>query len=137
MNLEITMIQFSVTSVTSEITPDALILTLNNTKNWRKIHCPGTFQTVQWKYLSTLSNKGLKISFLEAPLKLYLNHCQKRFTRKLQKSLKHFMKCQLFDQLFDQYKSHLFDQSENSVSFDYYMPYELNKIKVKQEDLSV
>ena len=33
--------------------------------------------------------------------------------------------------------SQLFDQSENSVSFDYYTPYELNKIKVKQEDLSV
>ena len=47
------------------------------------------------------------------------------------------MKCQLFNQLFDQSKSHLFDQSENSVSCDYYMSYELNKIKVKQEDLSV
>ena len=48
------------------------------------------------------------------------------------------MKCQLFNQLFDQSKSHLFDQSEKSVSGDYSsMPYELNKIKVKQEDLSV
>ena len=31
----------------------------------------------------------------------------------------------------------LFDQSENSVSCDYYTPYKLNRIKVKQEDLSV
>ena len=33
--------------------------------------------------------------------------------------------------------SKLLDQSENSVSRDYYTPYELNKIKVKQENLSV
>ena len=32
----------------SGITLDVLILTLNN----KKIHCPGTVQTVQWKYLS-------------------------------------------------------------------------------------
>ena len=34
------------------------------------------------------------------------------------------------------YISQLFDQSENPVRCDYYTPYELNKIKVKQ-DLSV
>ena len=33
--------------------------------------------------------------------------------------------------------SQLFDQSENSVSCDYYTPYELNKVKGKQGDLSV
>ena len=45
---------FSVTYATSGITLDILILTLNNTKSLKKIHCPGTVQTVQWKYLSQL-----------------------------------------------------------------------------------
>ena len=35
------------------------------------------------------------------------------------------------------YLSQLFDQSENSVSCNYCTPYELNKIKVKQEDSPV
>ena len=44
----------SIQYVTNGITLDVLILTLNNTKNLKKIHCPGTVQTVQWKYLSQL-----------------------------------------------------------------------------------
>ena len=48
------MTQFSVIYVTNGITRDVLILTLNNTKNSKKIHCPGTVQTVQWKYFSQL-----------------------------------------------------------------------------------
>ena len=52
--LEVMMIQFSVTYVTSGITLDDFLLRLNNTKNLIKIHCPGTVQTVQWKYFSQL-----------------------------------------------------------------------------------
>ena len=36
----------SIHYVTNGITLDVLILTLNNTKNLKKIHCPGTVQTV-------------------------------------------------------------------------------------------
>ena len=54
MKLEIMIIQFNVIYVTNGITRDVLILMLNNTKNLKKIHSPGTVQTVQWKYLSQL-----------------------------------------------------------------------------------
>ena len=46
MKLEIMVIQFSVTYVTSGMTLNVLILTLSNTKNLKKIHCPSTAQTV-------------------------------------------------------------------------------------------
>ena len=38
--------------VTSGITLDVLILVLNNMKNLKKTHYPGSVHTVQWKYLS-------------------------------------------------------------------------------------
>ena len=46
-------------------------------------YCPNCAKEIP---SSTLSNKGLKLSFLEAFLKLFLNHFQNRLTRKLQKS---------------------------------------------------
>ena len=87
MKLGIIMTQFSVIYVTNGITRDVLIWTLNNTKNLKKIHCPGTVQTVQWEYLSQLYLiKAYKLFFLEGLLRLYLYHFQNRLTRKLQKS---------------------------------------------------
>ena len=75
---------------------------------------------------STLSNKGLKTVLFGASSKNSLKSFSKPFDKKTTEKLKTF--CEV---------SQLFDQSENSVSCDYYTPYELNKIKVKQEDLSV
>ena len=80
----------------------ALNISAEQYEKLKKIHSPGTVQTVQWKYLS------------------------QPFDKKTTEKLKTF--CEV---------SQLFDESENSVSCDYYTPYELNKIKVKQEDLSV
>ena len=62
---------------------------------------------------------------MEALPRLYLKF-SKPFDKKSTKKLKTFREV-----------SQLFDQHENSISCDYYSPYELNKIKVKQEDLSV
>ena len=56
--LEIIMIQFSVTYVTSGITLGVLILTLNNTKNVKKI--PTALVLSKLCNFSTLSYKGLK-----------------------------------------------------------------------------
>ena len=68
MKLEIMTTQFSVTYVTSGITLDILILALNNTKNLKNIHHPGTVQTMQWKYLSKhYLNKGLKTVLFGGP----------------------------------------------------------------------
>ena len=120
------MIQFSVTCVTSAITSAVLILTLNNTKNLKKIQCPGTVQTVIKIPFWTLSNKSLKTVLFGGSSKTLPKSFSKSFDKKTTEKLKTF--CEV---------SQLFDQSENSVSCDYYTPYELNKIKVKQEDLSV
>ena len=75
---------------------------------------------------STLSNKGLKTVLFEGSSKTLPKSFSKPFHKKTTEKLKSFRGV-----------SQLFDQSENSVSCDYYTPYELNKIKVKQEDLSV
>ena len=75
---------------------------------------------------STLFNKGLKPVFFGGPSKTLPKSFSEPFDKKTTENLKVFGKV-----------SQLFDQSENSVSCDYYTPYELNKIKVKQEDLSV
>ena len=75
---------------------------------------------------STLFNKGLKPVLFGGPSKTLPKSFSEPFDKKTTENLKVFGKV-----------SQLFDQSENSVSCDYYTPYELNKIKVKQEDLSV
>ena len=75
---------------------------------------------------STLSNKDLKTILFEGPSKTLAKSFSKPFDKKTTEKLKTFREV-----------SQLFDQSENSVSCDYYTPYELNKVKVKQEDLSV
>ena len=75
---------------------------------------------------STLSNKDLKTVLFGGSSKTLPKSFSKSFDEKTTEKLKTFREV-----------SQLFDQSENSVSFDYYTPYELNKIKVKQEDLSV
>ena len=75
---------------------------------------------------STLSNKGLKTVIFGGSSKTLPKSSSKPFDKKTTEKLKTFREV-----------SQLFDQSENSVSCDYYTPYELNKIKVKQEDLSV
>ena len=46
-------------------------------------YCPNCAMEIPF---STLSNKSIKLLFLEAVLKLYLNHFQNRLTRKPQKS---------------------------------------------------
>ena len=75
---------------------------------------------------STLSNKGPKPVLFGGASKTLPKSFSKPFDKKTTEKLKTFHEV-----------SQLFDQSENSVSCDYYTPYELNKIKVKQEDLSV
>ena len=117
------MIQFSVTCVTSAITLDALILTLNNTKNFKKIQCPGTVQSNKNTFLNL---KNLKTVLFGGSSKTLPKSFSKSFDKKTAEKLKTF--CEV---------SQLFGQSENSLSCDYYTPYELNKIKVKQEDSSL
>ena len=73
---------------------------------------------------SRLSNKGLKTVLFGGSSKTLPKSFSKLFDNKTTEKLKTF--CEV---------SH--DQSENSVSCDYYTPYELNKIEVKQEDLSI
>ena len=68
---------------------------------------------------STLSNKDLKTVLFGA------KSFSKPFDKKITEKLKTFPEV-----------SQLFDQSKNLVSCAYYTPYELNKIKVKQEDSS-
>ena len=75
---------------------------------------------------STLSNKVLKTVLFGGSSKTLPKSFSISFDEKTTEKLKTFREV-----------SQLFDQSENSVSCDYYTPYELNKIKVKQEDLSV
>ena len=70
------------------------------------------------------SNKGLKTALFGGSSKTLPKSFSKPFGKKTTEKLKTFRDV-----------SQLFDQSENSVSCDYYTPYELNKIKVKQEDL--
>ena len=77
-------------------------------------------------FFSTLSNKVLKTVLFGGSSKTLPKSFSKSFDEKTTEKLKTFREV-----------SQLFDQSENSVSCDYYTPYELNKIKVKQEDLSV
>ena len=66
------------------------------------------------------------MSFFGGPSKTLAKSFSKPFDKKTTKKLKTFYEV-----------SQLFDQSENSISWDYYTLYDLNKIKVKQEDLSV
>ena len=75
---------------------------------------------------STLSNKGPKPVLFGGASKTLPKSFSKPFDKKTTEKLKTFHEV-----------SQLFDQPENSVSCDYYTPYELNKIKVKQEDLPV
>ena len=75
---------------------------------------------------STLSNKCLKTVLFRGFSKTLPKSFSKSFDKKSIEKLKTF--CEV---------SRLFDQSENLVSCDYYIPYELNKINVKQKDLSV
>ena len=75
---------------------------------------------------SALSNKGLKTILFGDPSETVAKSFSKPFDKKTTEKLKTF--CEV---------SQLFDQPENSVSCDYCTPYELNKIKVKQEDLSI
>ena len=70
------------------------------------------------------SNKGLKSVLFGGFSKTLPKSLSKPFDKKTTEKLKTFRDV-----------SQLFDQSENSVSCDHYTPYELNKIKVKQEDL--
>ena len=98
------MIQFSVTYVTSGITLDVLILMLNNMKNCAmEIPFPILF------------NKGLKTVLFGGSSKTLPKSFSKPFDKKTTEKLKTFHKV-----------SQLFDQSENSVSCNYYNPYELN-----------
>ena len=94
---------------------------------------------------STLSNKGLKTVLFGDSSKTLAKSFSKPFDKKTTEKLKTFREVsQLFNQsensvscyYYTPYEQ-LFDQSENSVSCYYYTPYELNKIRVKQEDLSV
>ena len=86
-------------------------------------YCPNCVMEIPF---STLSNKGLKTVLFGGSSKTLPKSFSKPFDKKTTEKLKAFLEV-----------SQLFDQSENSVSCDYYTPYELNKIKVKQEDLSV
>ena len=86
-------------------------------------YCPNCAMEIPF---STLSKKGLKTVLFEGSSKTLPKSFSKPFHKKTTEKLKSFRGV-----------SQLFDQSENSVSCDYYTPYELNKIKVKQEDLSV
>ena len=74
----------------------------------------------------TLSKRGLKTVFFRGASKTLATLFSKPFNKKITEKLKTF--CEV---------SQLYDQSENSISCDYYTLYELNKIKVKQQDLSV
>ena len=65
---------------------------------------------------STLSNKGLKTVLFGGSSKTSLKSFSKSFDKKTTEKLKTF--CEV---------SQLFDQSEHSVSCDYYTLYELNK----------
>lgn len=64
---------------------------------------------------STLSNKDLKTVLFEDP----------------PQSLIKFVSKQFVELQIEKLSSQLFDQSENLVSCDYFIPLELNKIKVK------
>ena len=75
---------------------------------------------------STLSNKCLKTVLFRGFSKTLPKSFSKPFDKKTTKKLKTFREV-----------SRLFDQSENLVSCDYYIPYELNKINIKQKGLSV
>ena len=75
---------------------------------------------------SRLSNKDLNTVLFGGFSKTSGKSFSKPFEKKTTEKLKAF--CEV---------SQSFDQSENSVSCDYYTPYELTKIKIKQEDLSV
>ena len=75
---------------------------------------------------STVSNKGLKSVLFGGSSETLPKSFSRPFDKKTTEKSKTLHEV-----------SQLFDQSENSVSCDYYTPYELNKIKVKQEDLSV
>ena len=75
---------------------------------------------------STLSNKDLKTVFFGGSSKTLPKSFSKPFDKKTTEKLKKFREL-----------SQLFHQSENSVSCDDYTQHELNKIKVKQVDLSV
>ena len=74
---------------------------------------------------STLSNKYLKTVLFRGFSKTLPKSFSKPFDKKTTEKLKTFREV-----------SRLFDQSENLVSCVYYIPYELNKINVKQKDLS-
>ena len=76
-------------------------------------YCPNCAMEILF---STLSNKGLKTVLFEASSKNSLKSFSKPFDKKTTKKLKTF--CEV---------SQLFDQSEHSVSCDYYTLYELNK----------
>ena len=75
---------------------------------------------------ATLSNKDLKTVLFGGSSKTLAKLFSKPFGKKTTKKLRAFREV-----------SQLFDQSEHSVSCDYYTPYELKNIKIKQEDLSV
>ena len=75
---------------------------------------------------STLSNKDLKTVLFGGSSKTLPKSFSKPFDKKTTAKLKTFHEV-----------SQLFDHSENSVSCHCYTPYDLNKIKVKQGDLSV
>ena len=114
------------TYLTIGITIDVLILPLNNTKNSKKDplpwYCPNYAME---RPFSALPNKGLKTVHFGSS-KTIAKSFSKPFGKKTTEKSKTFRKV-----------SQLFDQSENSVSCDYHTPYEVNKIKVKQEDLSL
>ena len=66
---------------------------------------------------STLSNKGLKTVLVGESSKTLAKSFSEAFGKKTTEKLKTFREI-----------SQLFDQCENSVSCDYYIPYEFNKI---------
>ena len=84
-------------------------------------YCPNCAMEIPF---STLTNIGLKTVFFGGSFKTLAKSCSKPFEKKTTEKLKAFREV-----------SQLFDRFENSVSCDYYTPYDPKKIKVKQDNL--
>ena len=99
-----------------------LILTLNKTKRSTALVLP---KLCNGNTFLNLSNKGLKPVLFGGASKTLPKSFSKPFDKKTTEKLKKFREV-----------SQLFGQFENSVNCDYYTSFELNNIKVKQEDWS-
>ena len=86
-------------------------------------YCPNCAMEI---HFSTLSNKDLKTVLFGDSSQTLPKSFSKLLDKKTTEKLKTFHEV-----------NPLFHQSEISVTCEYFTPYKLNKIKLKQEDLSV